>query len=268
MAIVEVNGTRIAYDRYGEGASGPTIVFLHAFPLNRIMWEPQIEALRGPFDVIAPDMRGHGASDVTEGRVSMEMMADDVQALVTSLDLGPVVLVGLSMGGYVSLEFARKYPESLRALVLADTRATADTDEAREGRYKMIEEVAANGPIVVSEAMLPKLLSEETAEKDAALVASVRRMIETTSPVGLVGAIAGMAERQDSTAVLPTIAVPTLVIVGDEDKVTTRSDADAMASAIPGARLEVVNGAAHLTNLEQPDYFTTLLREFLNGQPA
>jgi 3-oxoadipate enol-lactonase len=265
VAIVEVNGTRIAYDRRDENASGPPVVFLHAFPLNRMMWEPQFEELGGNFDVIAPDMRGHGASDLNAETVTMEQMADDVFELATSLELGPLVLVGLSMGGYVALAFAKKYPEALRALVLADTRSTADDEKARENRYAMIDDVAANGPASLAEKMLPKLLSEKTVEEDQELVVSVRRMIETTSPAGIAGALAGMAAREDTTDILPAIAVPTLVIVGEQDAVTPPADAEALAAAIPGARLERLSGAAHLTNLERAAEFNALLKEFVGG---
>jgi 3-oxoadipate enol-lactonase len=265
LAILEVDGIRIAYDRYGDGAPNHTVVFLHAFPLNRLMWAPQLEDLRGVWQVIAPDMRGHGASDVTGEAASMERMADDVHALVESIDVGRVVLVGLSMGGYVALSFMRKYGDTVRALVLADTRATADNEEARAARYTLIEEVAAKGAPVLAESMLPKLLSQKSVEEKAELVVAVRRMIETTSPSGIAGALAGMAERPDSTDVLAQIAVPTLVVVGAEDTVTPEADARAMADAIPGARLEVIEGAGHLSNLEQPAEFNKILREFLSN---
>lgn len=268
MAILDIDGARIAYDRHDEGAAGPGVVFIHAFPLNRMMWAPQVEELGGVFDVVAPDMRGQGASDLPDGPVSMERMADDVYTLVTKLEIAPATLVGVSMGGYVALAFARKYPEALRALVLADTRATADTPEAKAARYEMIRDVAANGPAAIAEEMLPKLLSKETVEAKSGLVVEVRRMIETTSPAGIAGALAGMAERRDATDVLSSIAVPTLVIVGSEDVVTPESDARALADAIPGARLEVIEGAAHLSSLERPDEFNELVREFLAALPS
>ncbi len=268
MAIVEVNGTRIAYDRRDENAGGPPVIFVHAFPLNRTMWEPQFEEFGGVFDVIAPDMRGHGASELDLERVSMEQMADDVHALAEALELGPVVLVGLSMGGYVALAFAKKYPDALRALVLADTRATADDAEARENRYATIRDVAANGPAALAEKMLPRLLSEKSIEEDHELVLTVRRMIETNSAAGIAAALAGMAEREDSSGVLASIAVPTLVIVGTEDAVTPPADAEALASGIAGARLERLEGAAHLSNLERSAEFNTLLKDFVGGLDA
>jgi pimeloyl-ACP methyl ester carboxylesterase len=268
VAIIEIDGVRIAYDRFGEGVGGPKVIFLHAFPLNRMMWTPQLDVLRGNYDVVAPDMRGHGASEVTEGVITMERMADDVHGIVTELELGPVILVGLSMGGYVALEFARKYVGELSGLVLADTRATADSEEGRAARYTMIEEVAANGPAAVAESLLPKLLSKRCVEEDPTVLVEVRRMIETTSAAGIAGALAGMAERPDSTPVLSTIRVPTLVIVGEEDAITPPSDAEAMAAGIAGARLERIEGAAHISNLECHARFTSVLKDFLDHVAA
>ena len=268
MAIFEVDGTRIAYDRFADDAPSHAVVLLHAFPLSRLMWEPQTEDLRGVWQLIVPDMRGHGASDVASEATTMERMADDVHALVESLGVAPVVLVGLSMGGYVALAYTRKYPGEVKALVLADTRATADSEEARAGRYALIEEVAATGPSVVAEKMLPKLLSAKAIETKPELVVAVRRMIETTSPAGIAASLAGMAERADSTDVLPTIMVPTLVLVGSEDAVTPESDARALAEAIPNARLEVIEEVAHLSNLENPGEFNRLVKEFLTNLDA
>lgn len=264
MAIVQVEGARIAYDTYGS--SKPAVVFLHGFPLNRLMWAPQVEALRGVGRLVVPDMRGMGSSELSNGTTSMERMADDVHGLVESLDLAPVVLVGLSMGGYVALSYYRKYREEVRALVLVDTRAEADDEKARENRTKMIEEVQAKGPSAVATAMIPKLLSEE-AQKDAEVVAEVRRMIETTSPAGIIGALRGMAERPDSTDLLGEIAVPTLVVVGSEDTVTPPEGAEAFAAAIPDAQFEVIDGAGHLSTFEKPDEFNDLVREFLEELP-
>lgn len=265
MAIFEVDGARIAYDRFGDGAPNHTVVLLHAFPLSRQMWEHQTEELSGVWQFIVPDMRGHGASDVASEATTMERMADDVHALVESLGLGPVVLVGLSMGGYVALAYMRKYAADVEGLVLADTRATPDTDEARAARYTLIEEVASTGPQLVAERMLPRLLAPKSTEEKPELVVSVRRMIETTSPAGIAASLAGMAERPDSTDVLASIAVPTLVIVGSLDEVTPESDARAMAEAIPGAQLEVIDDVAHLSNLENPAEFNRLLKAFLSS---
>lgn len=268
MAILEVDGVRIAYDEYGEKTAGGHVVFIHGFPLNRTMWEPQVDALRGSYHIVTPDMRGHGASEAANGASTMERMADDVRALVEATGSAPAVVVGLSMGGYVALQFARKYPELLRALVLADTRAGADSDETRAGRFDMIQRVASEGPAAVAQAMLPKLLSQRAAAEDAELVVKVRRMIETTSAAGIAAALAGMAERPDSTPLLASIAAPVLVVVGAEDAVTPPEEAERLAGAIPRAQLAVIDGAGHLSNLERPAEFSSALREFLSELSA
>jgi pimeloyl-ACP methyl ester carboxylesterase len=157
----------------------------------------------------------------------------------------------------------RKYPDGVRGLVLADTNAHADDEETRAGRTKLIESVAANGPASAAEAMIPKLLSEKGAE-NAEVVAEVRRMIETTSSSGIVSALHGMANRPDLTELLGAIAVPTLVVVGERDATIGVEKAEKMAAAIPNARLEVIEEAGHLSNLETPDEFNRLLREFLD----
>jgi 3-oxoadipate enol-lactonase len=268
VAILEVDGVRIAFDEYGEKTQGGHVVFIHGFPLNRTMWAPQVDALRGAYHIVVPDMRGHGSSDISEGATTMERMADDVYALISAAGADSVAVVGLSMGGYVALQFARKYPGALRALVLANTRAGADSEEARAGRLEMIKKVASDGPPVVAAEMLPKLLSPRAAVEDAELVAKVRRMIETSAAAGIAASLAGMAQRPDSTGLLGAIAVPTLVIAGTDDQLIPRSDADTLAAAIPGARLALIEGAGHLSNLEKDDEFTTAVREFLAALDA
>ncbi len=265
MAIFDVDDLRIAYDRHDHASAGRAVVFLHAFPLNRLMWEPQVEQLGGSYDMIVPDMRGLGASDITNGTTTMERMADDVHAIVTSLEVAPVVLVGLSMGGYVALAYARKYVDEVRGLVLANTRASADSEQVRAGRYDMIREVTENGPAAIAAAMLPKLLSPKAIEERAPIAAEVTRMIETTSPAGIAGALAGMAERPDSTDLLASLDVPTLVVASTLDAVVSEAESQRMAESISGARFVVIPDAGHLSNLEQPEVFNEILGEFLES---
>lgn len=262
MAIIQIEGVRVTYDEYGQATSGGNVVLVHAFPLNRTMWDPLVAELRGTFHLVVPDMRGSGASEIPEGATTMERMADDVHALVETLEITPFTLVGLSMGGYVALEYARKYPGELRALVLADTKAAADTAEEKAARYEMVKTLAADGPAAIAEAMLPKLLSEEARADDSEIVVKVRRMIETTSAAGIAAALVGMAERPDSTDLLSSIAVPTLVIVGSKDAGIPLGTAEAMAAAIPGAKLAVIEGSGHLSSVEKPLEFSQAVKDF------
>src|SRR5579884_2341889 len=214
MRIRTASNDWLEYDDAGEGQP---VVLLHAFPLSHAMWRPQVEALRSDYRVIEPNLRGFGGSDPFQGAPSIEAMADDVRTLVDALALQePVVLGGLSMGGYVALAFARKYPERLRGLILADTRAESDTPEAKANRNASIELVKAQGVGPLVEQLIPKLLGEQTRQQRPSVVDEVRRIGQAQSVPGVVGALAAMRDRPDAGAWLGRIAVPTLVIVGSE----------------------------------------------------
>jgi 3-oxoadipate enol-lactonase len=246
-----------------EAGQGTPVVLLHAFPVNRGMWRAQQEALARRYRVITPDFRGHGESSLPEEDSTMERLAVDVRGLLDFLGLERVVLGGLSMGGYASFAFYRRYPERVAALVLADTRASADTEEGLRGREELAALAEKEGAAGVAEQMLPKLLGASTRANRPHVVSAVREMILTTSPAGIVRALRGMAARPASFDLLPKIQCPTLVVVGAEDTLTPPADSEALAKAIPGARLEVIPAAGHLSNLEQPAAFTRALADFL-----
>ncbi len=259
MSIL-VNGIRIAYSDVGAGSP---IVFVHGFPLNRTMWRPQVEALSSGHRVVTIDLRGHGESDAPLWRYRVEEFADDVAAVLDHLGLAQVVLAGLSMGGYVAFAFARRHRGRLRGLVLADTRAPADTDEGRAGRFRMAQAAQTNGASAVADAMLPKLLAPISLQSRPELVSHVRAMIETMRVSGIAGDLMAMADRPESVSLLPTLHCPTLVVVGEDDQATPVADARFMAERLPRARLAVIPQAGHLPNLEQPELFNRTLREFL-----
>lgn len=254
-----VNEIRMFYR--DEGAGLP-IQFVHGFPLDGELWRPQLEDLADEYRVIVPDLRGFGQSMSTL-RVTMEQYAEDLAALLDEIGLDAAVLVGLSMGGYVALAFQRLYPERLQGLVLVDTRAQADTVQARAGRATTALEVKEHGSAVLADDMAEKLLAPATREQQPDLVETVGQMIARQPVQGVVAALHGMADRPDSRAMLGDISVPTLVVVGADDTITPESDAQAMVDAIPGAELQVIPQAAHLSNLEQPADFNSALRGFL-----
>jgi pimeloyl-ACP methyl ester carboxylesterase len=258
--LIKTNG--ISLD-YRDGGAGIPVIFIHAFPLNQSMWDDQLVALQDYCRTITLDLRGFGQSDAPQGPYTMDQMGADVRGLMTALDIDRAVFVGLSMGGYVTLSIHRNYPDSVRALVLADTRAGADTSEARERRLKSAAKVEANGSRAIAEDMIPLLLGQTTRAGRPDVVERVRSMIEANSPVGIAGAQRGMAERRDSTDLLPAIAVPTLILVGAEDTLTNVDEATNLAAAIRGARLRVIERAGHLSNLESPAAFNAPLIEFL-----
>jgi 3-oxoadipate enol-lactonase len=259
-----VRGIEIAYDVAGEEGGEP-VLMLHGFPFNRSMWRAQVEALGESCRVVVPDLRGHGESEVVEGAATMEESARDVASLLDELKVESVSVVGLSMGGYVALAFYRLFPERVRALVLADTRSQADTDEARRAREETARRALEEGMGPIADTMLPKLLAPATLEREPEVVARVREMILKTKPEGAAAALRGMAVRRDQTDLLAEMSVPVLVLVGGEDAITPPSDAEAMSRRIEGSRLEIIEGAGHVSNVERPGQFNRALLNFLGG---
>ncbi len=257
-----INRITLAYDDQGKGIP---LVFLHAFPLNRRMWDPQTAALSGRFRVITVDLRGHGESDSPLWHYSLDQAAEDVVGLLDHLSIEKAVFVGLSMGGYVCFSLYRSHAARVLALVLADTRAGADTDEGRIGRFEMAQTAYRRGAAAIADVMIPKLLTPRTVQTKPDLVQLVRAMIQGNQISGIAGDLMAMAERPDSLPILPAIACPTLVLVGQEDVATPPSEARLMAGQIPGARVELIPEAGHLSNLERPDLFNRMVEEFAAG---
>ena len=244
--------------------SGLPVVLLHAFPLSREMWRPQREALAGVCRLITPDLPGFGDSPLLGDSHTVESMADAVAEALDALGVSePIVLGGLSMGGYVAFAFARKYPDRLRGLILADTRAEPDDDAAKANRDKTIGLAATSPASAVVEQMLPKLLGPTTHASRPELVEQVRRIGAAQRPAGIIAALQGLRNRPDSRPTLGTIRVPTLIIVGREDGLTPPALAEGMEKGIAGAKLVILDGAGHLSNLEQPVAFGEALREFV-----
>jgi pimeloyl-ACP methyl ester carboxylesterase len=227
------------------------------------MWREQQEALAGHHRVITVDLRGHGETDLAASPATMEEMASDVEALMDHLTVERAYLVGLSMGGYVALAFCRRFPLRVRALVLADTKAQADTEEAKANRRAQAKQILREGMEPITAALLQKQLTPETLTTRSDVVKRVRAMIIGTKPEAAAAALEGMSERQDQRSFLSRIICPVLIIVGSNDTITTVVDAELMHHEIGGSRLEIVNGAAHLSNLEQPEGFNRALAKFL-----
>jgi pimeloyl-ACP methyl ester carboxylesterase len=242
-------------------------MLLHGFPLSREMWREQLSGLGSLYRVIAPDLRGHGDSPAPEGVYTMDEMGDDVVELLDTLHITePVVLGGLSMGGYVALSLVARYPKRFRALILMDTRAGADTPEAAANRESTARSVLAAGSATpVVDAMLPRLFAPINLEQRPERVEPMMAVMEKTSPRGIAGALRGMAIRPDRRAELPGIRVPTLVLVGEQDAITPPAEARAMAEAISGARLEVIPDAGHMAPYENFCAANAVILQFLNG---
>jgi 3-oxoadipate enol-lactonase len=256
-----VNDIHLAYGDYGKGHE-TTLLLIHGFPLDRRLWAAQARGFSNLARVVAPDLRGHGKSEVTPGPLTMDQHADDLAALLDHLKIRRAVVGGLSMGGYITLAFWRRYPERVRGLILADTRAEPDSAAAQAGRSAAMARVQQTGAAAYADEMLPRLLASGNLANPK-IVGAVRTIMAEQPAAGIVGALGGLRDRADSRATLPTITVPTLVIVGEADGITPPADAGAMAAQIPGARLAVIPNAGHLSPLENPRAFNTAVRAFL-----
>ena len=261
MTRIKTNGVETVFD---DAGGGPPVLLLHGFPFNRTMWRDQFEALQGGHRMIAPDLRGLGETVAGDAIATMEQMAHDVAALLDALELKSAVVCGLSMGGYVALEFCHFFSDRVTALVLAGTRAPADNAEEKQNRERQASRLLAEGMKGIADETLPKLLARETLTGKAEVVNRVRQMIDSTDPRGAAAAQRGMAARRDYSAGLPRINVPTLIVVGREDTIRPLSDAQFLHDKIRNSRLEVIENASHVSNMEQPEVFNTALSQFLN----
>jgi pimeloyl-ACP methyl ester carboxylesterase len=257
--ITLVNDTEIAFDDIG---SGLPLVFLHAFPLNRTMWEPQVGALVAEARCIPIDFRGFGDSAASPP-YTMDRYADDVVAVLDALSIERAVVVGLSMGGYVAFALWRRHPSRIRGLVLADTRAAADSPNGLEQRRETIRIAETQGTTAIANTQIAGLVGKSTRDKRPDIYDAMHRMIAQGTVEGVVGGTQAMMTRPDSTPTLATIDVPTLIVVGEEDAITPRRDGETLHKGIAGSRLEVLRKAGHLSNVERPAAFNTVVSEFL-----
>ena len=258
---VNVNGVRVMVRERGE-VEGHTLLLVHGFPLDSRMWREQLIALANHARVVAPDLRGHGLSDAPQGPYSMDQHADDLAALLDHLGVKRAIVAGLSMGGYVAFAFWRRHPERVAGIALVDTRAEPDTPAGKANRDAIAARVREAGPRVLAEEMLPKLLAPQSLA-DEKIPVQLREMILSQPVDGLIGALGALRDRFDSTPTLPTITVPTLVIVGEADAITPPADAASMAAQIPGAQLVVIPQAGHLSPMENPRAVNQALVELI-----
>jgi pimeloyl-ACP methyl ester carboxylesterase len=260
---VNLSDTKLFVEQAGRGQP---LLLIHGFPFNHEMWRPQIETLAGNSKIIAPDLRGHGQSPPTPGPYSMDMLADDCASVLEKLGVQqPVTVCGLSMGGYVSFAFFRRYPQLVAGLILVATRSGADAEEAKKNRDIAAEKVRTEGTQPVIESMLPIAMSPTTYQKQTDLVQQVEGIMQKTTPEGLISALMGMKSRPDSTPTLDKITVPTLILHGADDQIIPTSEAEAMHAAIQGSQFIIVPDAGHLPNLEQPQIFNQAVDGFLAG---
>ncbi|MES3035230.1 MAG: alpha/beta fold hydrolase [Gemmatimonadota bacterium] len=256
----------LSWDETGSHRAAITLVLLHGFPHDRGLWSAQLAAAEHAFPdtrILMPDLPGFGRSSPLPS-ASMDAYADALEPMLDAAGVERAVIGGLSMGGYVAFAFWRRHAARVRALILMDTKAPADTEAAREKRRALIDTVTQDGVGAVVPDMLPSQLGATTRSESPAVVERVEVMLRRAPASGVVAAVQALMERPDSTPTLGTITVPTLILVGDEDTTTPPADAIAMAAGIPGSRLVTVPGAGHLSPLEQPTVVNAAIGEFLD----
>ena len=258
-----INGSTMAFD---DAGSGPVVVLVHGFPLNRRMWHPQVKALTGAgFRVVTPDLRGFGESDAPDGPYSMELFADDLIALLDHLGIEQAVIGGMSMGGYVLFNLLERYPERLIAACFLLTRSNADDEAGRARRLALAQEVMKFGPQAVAEPFVKLVFAPQTAERRPELVDEVCRWMVATDSRGLAGGLLAMRERKDYTPLLGRFRLPTLVIGATEDQAVPSAVATALHQGLPRSTFCMIEGAGHMANLEEPEAFNHCLLEFLRS---
>jgi 3-oxoadipate enol-lactonase len=262
MPRISSDDAEIFYEVLG---SGPPIVLLHPFPANHDLWKPAAQALVTRYRIILPDLRGHGDSGVGEGPATMEKHAADLARVLDHEGIGRATFAGVSIGGYVLFEFWRKFRPRVEALILCNTKAQADTSEARAGRLQAAADVRERGTEPFFESLVPKLIGKTTLSTRPDLVEGALRMMRKMSAEDVALVQKGMAERSDSVETLKGINVPTLIVTGDEDIFTGVSEAELMQRNIPGSQMKVIAKAGHYSPWEQPEEVGKLLRQFLDN---
>ncbi|MBX3081445.1 MAG: alpha/beta hydrolase [Anaerolineae bacterium] len=248
---------------YTEQGSGTPLVLLHGFPFSSAIWREQLARLSDQYRVITPDLRGHGRSPATDDVYSMELLAADVIALLDTLNIEQAVIMGHSMGGYVTLALARRAPERLIALGLIGSQAAADTDEARKKRFELIEAVTKQGSQAVSEAMMPRLFAP-IEQEDETIKEQVNALMLSIKPAVLINTIRGLAARHDSTALLSGFELPVLIIAGDKDAIIPLENSEMLATLPTHCTLATIENGGHMMMLEQPQATTLAIRQFMD----
>lgn len=260
---IQINNFNLSYDDIGEGTI--PIIFLHGYPFDKSMWNAQLEYLKNKYRVIACDIRGFGKSTDKDSHLSIDMFADDLIEFMDKLNLKEVMLCGLSMGGFIALNVVHKHPNRFKALLLCDTQCIADTKELKEKRLKTVEEISMNGKTNFNEAFIKSVFAEESLENKKEIVEMLRKVVFQNSQHIIKMGLKALAERRETCDTLADINAPTVIICGKEDVLTPLAQSEYMNKNIKGSILHVINGAGHVSNLEQPEIFNQILMEFLAG---
>ena len=259
---ITINNLTVSYSDHGPD-DAPVIIFIHGFPLNKSMWDKQVEALKDNYRVIAYDMRGHGNSDPGIDEFSIELFVIDLLRLMEKLRIEKSILCGLSLGGYIALNAVLKHPDRFDGLILNDTQCIADTSEIKDSRCQAIISIMKNGAEQYADEIIKKLFAPESFIKKKNVIDAVKEMIISTPKQSLCNTLHALAERKETCDQLPEINIPVLIMVGQEDKITPIAAAQLMHEKLFNSKLEIIQQAGHLSNLENPTIFNTHLVDFL-----
>ena len=259
-----VNDLMVNYTDVGPDEA-PVIIFIHGYPLNKSMWDKQVEVLKDNFRVIAYDIRGHGESDAGNEAFSIDLFVADLIGLMDALRIHKVSLCGLSMGGYISLKAIESYPERFEAVVLSDTTCMADSTEAKNKRMKAVESIIQKGVAQYADGSIKNFFPKESFTTCPEVISSVKAMIINTSELSLCSTLLALSSRHETCTKLPDIKVPVLILVGENDGITPPSAAIFMHENIEKSSLEIIKHAGHLSNLENPEEFNKHLKLFFNS---
>ncbi|MBI5476761.1 MAG: alpha/beta fold hydrolase [Ignavibacteriales bacterium] len=261
---IKVHGFGIDYTLEGP-KTDTTIIFIHGFPLSKEMWKPQMEEFKKEYSVLSYDVRGHGLSDVGNGQYTIEYCVDDLFGLMDILHIQKAVLVGLSMGGYIALRAVEKHEDRFKGLVLCDTRSEDDTNEIKIKRAHQAKSVKIYGMNKFANLFLPTALTQNNVKKRTDVFRRMHDIIERNSSNAMAGIMIALAARTNTTPFLPSIKIPTLIMVGQFDEITPPSVSIQMKEKITDSEMHIIPDAAHLSNTENPDEFNKYLHKFLKS---
>ena len=258
-----VNNITISYTEAGP-AEAPAIIFIHGFPLNKSMWEKQIDALKDHYRAIAYDVRGHGNSDSGSEHFSIDIFVSDLIGFMDNLAIKKTILCGLSMGGYIAINAALLRPDLFDAIILSDTSCAADTIEAKHKRILAIEDVKLNGLVNFADESIKNLFTADFLISKSPEISLVTGMIVNTSSQSIYNTMHALAIRRETCSRLHEIKIPVLILVGIDDKITPVSSAKTMNENITDSNLTIIEHAGHLSNLENPFEFNYLIKKFID----
>jgi pimeloyl-ACP methyl ester carboxylesterase len=258
---ISINDFDLSYDDVGEGTI--PVIFLHGFPFDKTMWELQLEFFKFSYRLIACDIRGFGKSTDEYTPLSIDLFTDDLIKFMEKLQIEKAIVCGLSMGGYIALNAVKRFPCKFEALVLSDTQCIAETAGGKEKRYKVIEDIRENDAAKFNEGFIKSVFHPDSLVNKKEIVDQLGEVVFANSQDIIIQGLMALAERPETCSSLGEIKIPTLIICGREDVVTPLAQSEWMNAAIKGSKLQIIENAGHVSNLEQPHDFAKYLSEFL-----